>query len=73
MEAVRMREAEMYEVWQSHETILRAAFQAALDERWRAEQEDLERRREKIEEKTCVLEESKRFTSSSANEPLVLG
>ena len=60
MEAVRMREAEMCEAWQSHETTLRAAFQAELEERWRAEQERLERMREEIEEKTRALEESQR-------------
>ena len=60
MEAVRVREAEMCEAWQSHETALRAAFQAELEERWRAEQEALERMREEIEEKTRALEESQR-------------
>jgi hypothetical protein len=60
MEAVRVREAEMCEAWQSHETALRAAFQAELEERWRAEQETLERMREEIEEKTRALEESQR-------------
>lgn len=63
MEVVRMREAEMYEAWRRHETILRSVFQTELDERWRAEQENLERMREKVEEKTRVLEESKWFTS----------
>ena len=60
MEAVRVREAEMCEAWQSHETTLRAAFQAELEERWRAERATLDRMREEIEEKTRALEESQR-------------
>ncbi|KAH9033706.1 kinase-like domain-containing protein [Lactarius deliciosus] len=70
MEAVRMREAEMCEAWQSHETMLRATFQAELEERWRAEQERLEHMREEIEEKTRALEESQRKGQKKDKTPL---
>ena len=58
MEAVRVREAELLEAWQSHEVAVRTACQAELEERWRIEQDKLERMKEEIEEKARAVEES---------------
>jgi NIMA (never in mitosis gene a)-related kinase len=58
MEAVRVHEAELLQVWQSHEATVRAACQAELDERWRIEQDKLQRMKEEIEEKARAIEES---------------
>jgi hypothetical protein len=58
MEAVRAREAELLEAWQKHEVTVHAACQAELEERWRREQEKLQRMKEEIEEKARAVEES---------------
>jgi serine/threonine-protein kinase Nek2 len=58
MEAVRVREAELLQAWQSHEATVRAVCQAELEERWRIEQDKLQRMKEEIEEKTRAIEES---------------
>ena len=58
MEAVRVREAELLEAWQSHEATVRAACQAELEERWRIEQDKLQRMKEDIEERARAIEES---------------
>ena len=58
MEAVRVREAELLQAWQSHEAAVRAACQAELEERWRIEQDKLQRMKEEIEEKARAVEES---------------
>lgn len=58
MEAVRVREAELLEAWQSHEATVRAACQAELEERWRMEQDKLQRMKEDIEERARAIEES---------------
>ena len=58
MEAVRVREAELLQAWQSHEAAVRAACQAELEERWRIEQDKLQRMKEEIEEKARAIEES---------------
>jgi NIMA (never in mitosis gene a)-related kinase 2 len=58
MEAVRVREAELLQAWQSHEATVRAACQVELEERWRIEQDKLQRMKEEIEEKARVIEES---------------
>jgi len=58
MEAVRVREAELLQAWQSHEATVRAACQAELEERWRLEQDKLQRMKEDIEEKARAIEES---------------
>jgi NIMA (never in mitosis gene a)-related kinase 2 len=57
MEAVRVREAELFEAWQTHEASVRAACQAELEERWRIEQEKLQRMKEEMEEKARAIEE----------------
>jgi len=58
MEAVRVREAELLQAWQSHEATVRAVCQAELEERWRIEQNKLQRMKEEIEEKARAIEES---------------
>jgi hypothetical protein len=58
MEAVRLHEAELLQAWQSHEATVRAACQAELEERWRIEQDKLQRMKEDIEEKARAIEES---------------
>jgi NIMA (never in mitosis gene a)-related kinase 2 len=58
MEAVRMREAEIFEAWQAREASVRAACQAEIEERWRIEQETLQRMKEDMEEKVRAIEES---------------
>lgn len=58
MQAVRAREAELLDAWQSHEATVRAACQAELEERWRIEQDKLQRMKEEIEERARAIEES---------------
>lgn len=58
MQAVRAREAELLDAWQSHEAAVRVACQAELEERWRIEQDKLQRMKEEIEERARAIEES---------------
>jgi len=58
MEAMRLREAELFEAWQRHEVALRAAWQAEMEEHWRAEEEKLQRMKTEIEEQARTVEES---------------
>lgn len=58
MEAMRLREAELFEAWQRHEVALRAAWQAEMEEHWRAEEEKLQRMKTEIEEQARTVKES---------------
>ena len=58
MEAVRVREAELLQAWHSHEATVRAACHAELEERWRIEQDKLQRMKEEVEERARAIEES---------------
>ncbi|KAH9970160.1 kinase-like domain-containing protein [Russula compacta] len=70
MEAVRARETELLEAWQRHEVTVRAACQAELEERWRAEQDKLQRMKEEIEEKARAIEESQQKGQKKEKTPL---
>jgi hypothetical protein len=73
MEAVRTREAELLEAWQRNEAIIRAACEAELEERWRIEQDKLQRMREEIEAKARAIEESQPKGTYDPSMPLGCG
>ena len=57
MEAVRVREAELFEAWQRNEATLRATCRAELEAHWCKELDKLQRMKEEMEDKARAIEE----------------